>query len=127
MKIAVTKCTFLKALDSGAKVYDLEWTQGGDMMRNTGQCFKEMEAGKEYEVTIEQTSYGKKVKFPNEKKHFGGGKPLDEYRIASFAMSYAKDMVVGSWSKPDKAEHLSSSDLTQIADIMFDYIKTHKV
>jgi len=128
--INITKCEHKKDLPKGGKVYSLEWIRVKDDFPFEGECFKEVTVGKKYEAEITETEYGLKVKFPNDKKPWNGGKGYqkqDEYRIASFSMAYAKDIVVGSWNKTDVAEHKTADDLPQIAQLIFDWIKEHKI
>lgn len=76
--------------------------------------------GKELIYTIEKTDKGNKIKRVTAKPAFGGNK--SPASPASFALSYAKDVVIASWGEhaPNK---MSSDDLFKIADKMYNWMK----
>lgn len=73
--------------------------------------------GSELTYTIEVNERGNKIKAVAPKPKFGGGRPGEpiELKMATFALSYSKDLVIGG--------KLESKDMFAIADKMFDWIK----
>lgn len=129
MDIKIKNCTHVKELPKGGNVYDIEWTQGDKDEVQKGQCFKEViieQTYKDVEIT-DSGNYGLKVKFPSKggKENWNNSaKKLDEYRIASFAMSYSKDIIIGSMGTPNPHD---LKDLPKIAESIFNWIKEHKI
>lgn len=77
--------------------------------------------GKELTYTIEKNDKGNKIKRANSKPAFsGGGKSSGS--PASFALSYAKDVVIASWSEHSPTK-MKSDDLFTIAEKMYNWMK----
>jgi hypothetical protein len=75
----------------------------------------------ELTYTIEVTDKGNKIKRVNAKPSYngGGGKSGSP---ASFALSYAKDVVIASWGE-HAPKKMASEDLFKIADKMYEWMK----
>ncbi len=82
--------------------------------------------GQEITYLLEETQYGNKVKpASNGTSSFKPGGFKAPANNSSFALSYAKDVVIGSWieSSPKK---LTSEDLFKIADSMYNWMEGKK-
>lgn len=76
--------------------------------------------GKELTYTLEKTDKGNKIKKVNAKPSFGGNK--SPASPASFALSYAKDIVIASWGE-HSPKKMNSEELFNIADKMYNWMK----
>ena len=118
----ITSCTFKNEWTgpNGVVYYHALTFENGD----TGQIGAreknppKLSAGQELTYTIEATDKGNKIKAVNAKPKFGGGgRPSEpiELKMATFALSYSKDLVVGG--------KLETKDMFALADKMFDWLK----
>lgn len=74
--------------------------------------------------TIEATDRGNKIKVVNP-MNGGGGFKKAAGSNASFAMAYAKDVVIGSWNE-HSPKKLTSEELFKIADKMYQWMEERK-
>lgn len=77
--------------------------------------------GQTLTYTIEQTDKGFKIKAVNNNNLFKKVAGSN----ASFAMAYAKDIVIGSWSE-HSPKKLASEELFKIADKMYQWMEERK-
>jgi len=77
----------------------------------------------ELTYTIEDTGKGFKIKKVTENKGgYNGGGNKTPASPASFALSYAKDVVIASWGE-HSPKKMSSEDLFSIAEKMYNWMK----
>lgn len=129
MNIKIVNCTYVKDLPKGGKVYDYEWTQADKDEIQTGQGFKEVVIEQSYEVEItEDDKWGKKVKFPSDKKPWtgGSGAKADPYKTATICMGYAKDIAIAKIETSGLSE-AAIKEMPINAQAMFNWIKENKL
>lgn len=78
--------------------------------------------GQELTYTIELGDRGNKIKKVNPKTGFSGGGSKAPASPASFALSYAKDVVIASWGE-HSPKKMASEDLFNIAEKMYKWMK----
>lgn len=80
--------------------------------------------GQELSYTLEEVpGKSNKIKKITEiRGGYNGGGSKQSSSPSSFALSYAKDVVIASWS-PDAPKKLSSGDLFDIAEKMYNWMK----
>lgn len=108
----VTACSKVKEWN-GKPIYGVTLSDG-----NQGESFNEIPIGtNDTEIEITENQYGKKFKYkkPNS---FGGGGAKQNKGNESFAMSYAKDLVI--------ADKVNIKDLLPTADKIFDWMEGKK-
>jgi hypothetical protein len=84
---------------------------------------EKLNPGKQLTYTIEKTEKGTKIKAANANPGGGGyNKPKQQSSPSSFALSYAKDVVIASWGE-HAPKKMQSDDLFAIADKMYTWMK----
>lgn len=79
--------------------------------------------GQTLTYTIEQTDKGAKIKVVSPGGTMAMRRPAGSN--ASFAMAYAKDVVIGSWAE-HSPKKLTSDELFKIADKMYQWMEERK-
>ena len=120
----IKSCVFTKEFkgDNGSVFYHNLTMENGDSgsIGAKEQNPPKLAVGQELTYTIETTERGNKIKAVSNKPKFGGGsgRPSEpiELKMATFSLSYAKDIVVSGKIETDK--------MFALADKMYEWINS---
>jgi hypothetical protein len=118
----IKSCAFTKEYkgDNGTVYYHNLTLDNGDTgsIGAKEQNPAKLAVGQELTYTIEATERGNKIKAVNKPKFGGGGRPAEpiELKMATFSLSYSKDLAVAGTIKPEQ--------MFATADKMYDWINS---
>jgi hypothetical protein len=129
----IVKCHFVKTYNGErgtSYIHTVDFDNG-----DSGQCFFQKELPVEYAVGTEHDyeytpnanpQYAGKIKFTTAKSGGGFAGKKAPANNASFSLAYAKDILIASWLKENKADHLSSSQMFTLAEKMYEWLEARK-
>jgi hypothetical protein len=129
MKNKIAKIEMKKEYN-GSFIHDIQFENG-----DIGQAFLKSDCPAEYEMGTEHEyeltpnvnpQYAARIKFTSAKKTGGTGGFQKPANNASYALSYAKDVLVASWMSPDQSKRLTTKDMIALAQVNFEWLEARK-